>query len=100
MDPHKTPFGMARRHVAEAERRLARQERLVGDLEHGGGADTLPDARALLGLMRDFLRVCREHYHCHVAKQEGRGDEAAFQRMLDLLNATEVEPRPHEPNSK
>ncbi|MBV9777072.1 MAG: hypothetical protein JO143_08485 [Acetobacteraceae bacterium] len=98
MDPHKTPFGMARRHVAEAERRLARQERLVGDLERG--ADALSDARALLGLMRDFLGVCREHYHYHVAKQEGRGDEAAFQRMLDLLNAAEVEPRPHEPNSK
>ena len=50
--------------------------------------------------MRDFLGVCREHYHYHVAKREGRGDEAAFQRVLDLLNAAEVEPRPHEPNSK
>ena len=98
MDPHESPLGMARRHLAEAERRLARQERLVGDLERG--ADALSDARALLGLMRDFLGVCREHYHYHVAKREGRGDEAAFQRMLDLLNATEVEPRPHEPTSK
>jgi transcription elongation GreA/GreB family factor len=50
--------------------------------------------------MRDFLRLCREHYHYHVAKQEGRGDEAAFQRVLDLLNTAEVEPSPHEPNSK
>ena len=66
----------------------------------GGGADALSDARALLGLMRDFLGVCREHYHYHVAKREGRGDEAAFQRMLDLLNAAEVEPSPQEPNSK
>ena len=65
-----------------------------------GGADALSDARALLGLMRDFLGVCREHYHYHVAKREGRGDEAAFQRMLDLLNAAAVEPRPHEPTSK
>jgi len=50
--------------------------------------------------MRDFLGVCREHYHYHVAKREGRGDEAAFQRVLDLLNTAAVEPRPHEPNSK
>ncbi|MBV9115737.1 MAG: hypothetical protein JOY63_00040 [Acetobacteraceae bacterium] len=47
MNPHETPLGMARRHVAEAERRLARQERLVGDLERGGATPCRTPARRL-----------------------------------------------------
>ena len=88
---------MAWRHVAEAKQRLARQEWLVGELELGEATDLLSEARALLERMRDFLRTCQAHLDYEAAKQEGKTDDAGLQRLLNLMNATEIEPNPLKP---
>ena len=94
MSVQETPLEMATRHVAEAEPRLARQERLISKLESDGHLRMLPSARALHGQMSDFLRVCQAHLNYETAKQDGKTDEAGLQRLLNLMNATEVEPNP------
>ena len=81
---------MAIRHVAEAKRQLVRQETLIVELERGGTTSLLSDARALLGRMQDFLRMCQAHLDYEVAKHEGKTDDAGLQRLLDLMNTTEI----------
>jgi hypothetical protein len=55
----ETPLEQARRHVAEAEPRVARQRALVADLRNGGH-DTVK-AKRLLATMETILRLMREH---------------------------------------
>jgi hypothetical protein len=58
----ETPLAMARRHVAEAELRIARQKALIAKLvydKHSGMI--LQRADTLLALLEDGLRLAREH---------------------------------------
>ena len=99
MGDEETPLQMARRHVAEAEQRLVRQERLVSELEIDGHLEMVPSARALLERMGQFLQMCRAHLDYETAKQEGTTDQASLQRLLNLMSAMEIVPNSREPKS-
>ena len=64
----ETPLEMARRHVAEGEERIARQELLISNLDRHGQTAMALRARDLLNQMRDFQRKAREHLDYEVAK--------------------------------
>lgn len=59
MTVHETELEMAIRHVAEQEKRIARQEILIEQLRKLGVPPG--DALRLLGLMKDFLKTMRAH---------------------------------------
>jgi hypothetical protein len=50
---------MARRHVAEGEERVARQEILIAELDRDGHAELAVKARALLTTFKTSLRLMR-----------------------------------------
>ena len=56
--PLEKPLEMARRHVAEAEARVARQRELVAELERQGRDAT--QVQAVLDLFEDTLRLMHE----------------------------------------
>ena len=50
---------MARRHVAEGEERVARQEILIAELDHDGHAELAVKARALFTVSQTSLQLLR-----------------------------------------
>ena len=50
---------MARRHVAEGEERVARQEILIAELDHDGHAELAVKARALFTMFQTSLQLLR-----------------------------------------
>jgi hypothetical protein len=50
---------MARRHVAEGEERVARQETLIAELDHDGHAELAVKARALFTVFQTSLQLLR-----------------------------------------
>ena len=59
MTAGETELEMAARHVAEQEKRIARQEVLIERLRKVGWP--LDDALRLLGTMQDLLKTMRAH---------------------------------------
>jgi hypothetical protein len=53
-------LSMARRHVAEGEVHVARQEDLIRKLDRDGHAELAVEARALLTTLQTSLRLVRE----------------------------------------
>ena len=51
---------MARRHVAEGERHVADQTRIIAELERDGHSQLAANARKLLGTLEASLRLARE----------------------------------------
>jgi hypothetical protein len=65
-------FQMARRHVNDGEKRLARQEALVAKLEVGGITDVLLAARQSLVAMHVTLNLARRDLERLENKTEAR----------------------------
>jgi hypothetical protein len=65
---------MARRHVAEGEERVARQEILIAELDRDGHAKLAVTARVVLGTLERSLRLARDD----LSLIEGKPD-ATFQ---------------------
>lgn len=63
---------MARRHVSDGEKRLARQEALVAKLEVGGITDVLLAARQSLVAMHVTLNLARRDLERLENKTEAR----------------------------
>ena len=57
----ETLLEMARRHLAEGEDRIWRQEELIGRLERGGHERLLPAARELLAAMCENQELVKRH---------------------------------------
>jgi hypothetical protein len=72
MGASETPRQMAERHVREGEKRVARQEALVAELDRDGHGDAAARARDLLTTLRQSLQLAREH-----AEHERRRDDAS-----------------------
>ena len=68
MSAPETPLEMTRRHVAEGDKRIARQELLIGELDRHGHTALAQRARELLAQMEEFQRKAREHLDYEVAK--------------------------------
>jgi hypothetical protein len=51
---------MARRHVAEGEERVARQEILIAELDHDGHAELAVKARALFTIFQNIAPVAAQ----------------------------------------
>jgi hypothetical protein len=63
------PVSEARRHVAEAEGRIERQEALVARLSDSGKYLSLADqATEILGTLKQTLRLAREHLEYELSK--------------------------------
>src|SRR4051812_15475627 len=58
--PPEDPLVMARRHVAEGEQRIVRQEEIVSGLLAAGHHAMVPQARAVLSTMRQTLALAGE----------------------------------------
>jgi hypothetical protein len=57
----ETAIAMERRHILEGEKRVSRQEALVGQLiENGGRRQLVQTANEVLGLLRESLDLSRE----------------------------------------
>jgi hypothetical protein len=57
----ETAIAMERRHILEGEKRVSRQEALVGKLVCNGGVHQLAhSANEVLGLLRESLELSRE----------------------------------------
>ncbi len=56
-----SPVEVAERHVAEAERRIARHRKLIETLERDKHINMLPHARRILELLEESLRLARVH---------------------------------------
>jgi hypothetical protein len=50
---------MARRHVAEGEERVARQEILIAELDHDGHAELAVKAKSLFTMFQTSLQLLR-----------------------------------------
>ena len=69
MRPREDRLSVARRHVAEAERHVADQMRILYELERDGHWQLAAQARALLTTLENSLRLARED----VARIEKQG---------------------------
>lgn len=61
MGSPETTLQMARRHVAEGQERISRQEALIAKLTLDRHDRMLPDANALLDQLRGFLALTKAH---------------------------------------
>jgi hypothetical protein len=61
MPSSDSPVAVAERHVAEAEQRVARQRRLIEELVRDKHLVTAEQARKVLRLLEDSLRLARIH---------------------------------------
>ena len=62
MPKAESPIEMARRHVAEADQRVARQKALLDELLRDGHAGRgIAQARSVLEVLEQSLRLAREH---------------------------------------
>jgi len=57
----ESPLQQAERHVRQAEATIARQERIIAELEQDGHREQAELARQLLQTMQSVLMVAREH---------------------------------------
>ena len=53
-------IAMERRHILEGEKRVSRQEALVGKLINSGHDQLVPTANEVLGLLRESLELSKE----------------------------------------
>ena len=56
----ETAIAMERRHILEGEKRIARQETLVGKLIESGHDQLVCRANEVLGFLRESLQLSRE----------------------------------------
>ncbi len=61
MPKAESPVAVARRHVEEAERRVARQRSLVAELERDKHFAMVGHARKILEVLEESLRLARVH---------------------------------------
>lgn len=59
-----------RRHVREAEDRLARQRQIVAEMEGRGNTAVIELGKSLLKTFEETLRVAVEHVHVMLARQD------------------------------
>lgn len=62
----ESPVEVARRHVTEAEDRVARQERLVQTLERDKHMGMVPHAQRILDVLRQSLHLARVHLQLEI----------------------------------
>lgn len=72
MTAGESPLAMSERHVREGEQRVARQERLVAELDHEGHPEMALQAQKLLETLQDTLRLSREHLAIERGSQSNR----------------------------
>jgi hypothetical protein len=68
----ESPVQVARRHVSEAENRVARQERLVQTLERDRHFGMVPHARKICDVLKQSLHLARVHLQLEI---EHYGDD-------------------------
>lgn len=61
MPPFEDPLSQATRHVVEAEERVARQSRLLYELERDGHSRLAMEARKILQTLQRTLELSRNH---------------------------------------
>lgn len=61
MPASESPLAQAERHVQEAEQRVARQSRLIHDLERDGHTQLALQAREVLRTLQRTLELSRVH---------------------------------------
>ncbi len=61
MPQTESPVAVAERHVAEAERRIARQRKLIEQLERDKHTVAADHGRKVLVVLQDSLRLARVH---------------------------------------
>jgi hypothetical protein len=57
----ESPVAVAQRHVAQAERRVARQKALIEELERDRHFAMVENARKILEVLEESLRLARVH---------------------------------------
>jgi hypothetical protein len=67
----ESPIVLAERHVAEGERRIARQRTLIVRLERDKHATTAEHARRILEVLQESLRLARVHLELERAHYGG-----------------------------
>ena len=60
-DRAETPLELAERHVAEGEARIARQKAIVEAMDRDNHPITAEQARRVLAVMKETLRLLRQH---------------------------------------
>lgn len=76
MAKSESPVQVARRHVAEAERRVARQRELIEELARDRHFATAEQAKKVLDVLEDSLRLARVHLELEEAHYGGAGTGA------------------------
>jgi hypothetical protein len=66
-DPNETPLEKGKRHVAEAEARIARQKAIVEAMERDKHPDAAERAGRVLVVMEETLRLLRQHVEVMLA---------------------------------
>lgn len=69
MSSPETTLQMARRHMAEGQKRISCQEALIAKLALDGHDRMLPDANALLDQLREFLVLTEAHLARLIAQE-------------------------------
>jgi hypothetical protein len=72
--PTEDRLAMARRHVEQGERHVARQKALIAELDRDGHAKLAVEARALLTTFETSLRLERDDLARIENKPRGSGD--------------------------
>ena len=60
-DRDETPQEMAARHIAESEVRIARQKKLIEEMDRDDHPDAASRGRQVLAVFEETLRVLRRH---------------------------------------
>lgn len=68
----QSPIALAEWHVAEAERRIARQRTLIVQLERDRHATAAERGRKILGVLEESLRLARVHLQMERAHYEAK----------------------------
>jgi len=63
---HESPIERAEQHVAQAEGRVARQKQLIEKLVRDKHPATADQARAVLAVLEESLRLAHEHLRLEV----------------------------------
>ena len=89
MKPSEQSFQLAKRHIVEQERRIARQRVLIEELEdHGHPEQRVAEARQLLAQMLDLLKQMRsdrddaEQRVRTDAKRQALSEEESLDRVM------------------
>ena len=70
----ESPVAVARRHVVDAERRVARQKRLIETMERDRHMSMAANGRKVLSVLEESLRLARVHLELE-RKHYGDGEE-------------------------